>query len=121
MGHDVTLKPTEPGEMTVRIVNDCGCEASNKATYTYTVVNAGPMSYPNPVTTSILPIDIMRYDDSTLYTVELWHQTYGRKGIHSTTGNRVEFDVSDLPTDWYQLVLHHNGQILDSGSVYIQH
>ena len=120
-GHDVTLKPTEAGEMTVRIVNDCGCEASNKATYTYTVVNTGPMSYPNPVTTSILPIDIMRYDDSTLYTVELWHQTYGRKGIHSTTGNRVEFDVSDLPTDWYQLVLHRSGQILDSGSVYIQH
>ena len=120
-GHDVTLIPTEAGEMTVRIVNDCGCEASNKATYTYTVVNTGPMSYPNPVTTSILPIDIMRYDDSTLYTVELWHQTYGRKGIHSTTGNRVEFDVSDLPTDWYQLVLHRSGQILDSGSVYIQH
>ena len=120
-GHDVTLRPTEAGEMTVRIVNDCGCEASNKATYTYTVVNTGPMSYPNPVTTSILPIDIMRYDDSTLYTVELWHQTYGRKDSQSTTGDRVEFDVSGLPTDWYQLVLHRSGQILDSGSVYIQH
>ncbi len=120
MGHDVTLKPTEPGEMTVRIVNDCGCEASNKATYTYTVVNAGPMSYPNPVTTIILPIDIMRYDDSTsLYTIELWHQTYGRVRIISTTGDHVELDVSGLPTDWYQLVLLHNGQILDSGNVLI--
>ena len=119
-GHDVTLKPTEAGEMTVRVVNDCGCETRNKATYTYTVVNAGPMSYPNPVTTSILPIDIMRYDDAVaLYTVELWHQTYGRVRSISTTGNHVELDVSGLPTDWYQLVLLRNWQILDSGNVLI--
>ena len=119
-GHDVTLKPTEVGEMTVRIVNDCGCETSNEATYTYTVVNAGPMSYPNPVTTSILPIDIMRYDDAVaLYTVELWHQTYGRVRSISTTGNHVELDVSGLPTDWYQLVLLRNWQTLDSGNVLI--
>ena len=119
-GHNVTLRPTEAGEMTVRIVNDCGCEASNKATYTYTVVNTGPMSYPNPVTTSILPIDIMRYDDAiALYTVELWHQLQGRVQTWSTTGNHVDFDVSGLPNDWYQLVLLRNGQILDSGSVLI--
>lgn len=119
-GHNVTLRPTEVGEMTVRIVNDCGCEASNEATYTYSVVNAGPMSYPNPVTTSIFPIDIMRYDDAiALYTVELWHQSYGRVRIMSTTGNHVELEISGLPNDWYQLVLLRNGQILDSGSVLI--
>ena len=119
-GHNVTLRPTEVGEMTVRIVNDCGCEASNEATYTYSVVNAGPMSYPNPVTTSILPIDIMRYDDAiALYTVELWHQSYGRVRIMSTTGNHVELEISGLPNDWYQLVLLRNNQILDSGSVLI--
>ena len=119
-GHNVTLRPTEVGEMTVRIVNDCGCEASNEATYTYTVVNTGPMSYPNPVTTSILPIDIMRYDDAiALYTVELWHQSYGRVRIMSTTGNHVELEISGLPNDWYQLVLLRNNQILDSGSVLI--
>ncbi len=121
-GHDVTLKPTEAGEMTVRVVNNCGCEASNEATYTYSVVNAGPMSYPNPVTTSILPVDIIRYDNTEgLYTVDLWHQAYGRARTMSTTGNHIELDVSDLPTDWYYLVLLYHNQILDSGNVYIQH
>ena len=122
VGRSITVKPDQIGEMTVRIVNDCGCAVSNEATYTYSVVDVRPMSYPNPVTTSFLPIDIIRYDNTeTLYTVDLWHQVYGRACSMSTTGTHVELDVSSLPTDWYQLVLHHNGQILDSGSVYIQH
>ena len=121
-GHDVALQPVEAGEMTVRVVNSCGCEASNEATYTYSVVNAGPMSYPNPVTTAILPIDIMRYDDdAALCTIELWHSAQGRVDSMSTTGNRIELYVSDLPADWYQLVLLRNGQILDSGNVLISH
>lgn len=122
MGHDVTLQPVESGEMEVRIVNNCGCENSNEATYTYSVVNAGPMSYPNPVTTAILPIDIMRYDDdAALCTIELWHYAQGRVDSMSTTGNRIELYVSDLPADWYQLVLLRNGQIIDSGNVLISH
>ena len=122
VGRSITVKPDQIGEMTVRIVNDCGCAVSNEATYTYSVVDVRPMSYPNPVTTSILPIDIIRYDNTeTLYTVDLWHPVYGRACSMSTTENHVELDVSSLQTDWYQLVLHFNGQILDSGSVYIQH
>ena len=58
---------------------------------------------------------------NVFFIVGTANKSYVRARSISTTGNYVELDVSSLPTDWYQLVLHFNGQILDSGSVYIQH
>ena len=65
--------------------------------------------------------DFLTYEKICFFIVGTANKSYGRACGISTTENYVELDVSSLPTDWYQLVLHYNGQILDSGSVYIQH
>lgn len=123
-GRSITLTPTEMGEMTVRIVNDCGCETSNETTYTYSVYNISPLSYPNPNITPILPVnfEIERFGQTDeFYNLDLWHQTYGRVRHKVTNESNVNIPVGDLPEGWYQIVLSLDGQILDSGSVYIQH
>ena len=123
-GRSITLTPTEMGEMTVRIVNDCGCETSNETTYTYSVYNIRPLSYPNPNTTPTLPVnfEIERFGQTDeFYNLDLWHQTYGRVRHKVTNESNVNLPVGDLPEGWYQIVLSLDGQILDSGSVYIQH
>ncbi len=123
-GRSITLTPTEMGEMTVRIVNDCGCETSNETTYTYSVYNIRPLSYPNPNTTPTLPVnfEIERFGQTDeFYNLDLWHQTYGRVRHKVTNESNVNIPVGDLPEGWYQIVLSLDGQILDSGSVYIQH
>ena len=123
-GRSITLTPTEMGKMTVRIVNDCGCETSNETTYTYSVYNIRPLSYPNPNTTPTLPVnfEIERFGQTDeFYNLDLWHQTYGRVRHKVTNESNVNLPVGDLPEGWYQIVLSLDGQILDSGSVYIQH
>lgn len=123
-GRSITLTPTEMGKMTVRIVNDCGCETSNETTYTYSVYNISPLSYPNPNTTPTLPVnfEIERFGQTDeFYNLDLWHQTYGRVRHKVTNESNVNLPVGDLPEGWYQIVLSLDGQILDSGSVYIQH
>lgn len=123
-GRSVTLKPTETGNMTVRIVNDCGCETSNETTYTYSVHDIRPMSYPNPNITPMMPIDfeVEQFGVTDgFYNLDLWHQTYGRVRRKVTRETSTNIYVGDLPEGWYQIVLSYNGQILDSGSVYIQH
>lgn len=123
-GRSVTLKPTETGNMTVRIVNDCGCETGNESTYTYSVHDIRPLSYPNPNITPMMPINFEAEQFGVtdgFYNLDLWHQTYGRVRRQVTRETSTNIYVGDLPEGWYQIVLSYNGQILDSGNVYIQH
>ena len=118
-GRSVTLRPTETGEMTVRIVNDCGCGSNKETTYTFTVVNTG-LFYSNPVTTSNLEVDILNTGETDgLYTIEIWHEAYGCVRHITTQDNNEQINVSDLPNGWYQIVLRKDGQLIDSGNIMI--
>jgi hypothetical protein len=123
-GHSVTLKPTQKGKMTVRVVNDCGCEGSKETTYTYSVGQVRPLSYPNPNTAPIFPIDLEIEQFGQMdgfYTIEMWHEQYGRVKSVTLLDTHVDIDVSDLPMGWYQIVLRHGDTILDSGNIFIRH
>ena len=118
-GRSVTLRPTETGEMTVRIVNDCGCGSNKETTYTFTVVNTG-LFYSNPITTSNLEVDILNTGETDgLYTIEIWHEAYGCVRHITTQDNNEQINVSDLPNGWYQIVLRKDGQLIDSGNIVI--
>ena len=121
VGRNLTLKPTESGNMTVRIVNDCGCSNDNEVVYTYSVAKFRLMDFPNPVITPILNIEIKPIGVSDEpYLVDLWY--HGNRVQHIVTmDNSVGIDVSNLPTGWYQLVLSQNGETLESSNVLIQH
>jgi hypothetical protein len=121
VGRNLTLKPTESGNMTVRIVNDCGCSNDNEVVYTYSVAKLRLMDFPNPVVTPILNIEIKPIGVSDEpYLVDLWY--HGNRVQHIVTmDNSVGIDVSNLPTGWYQLVLSQNGETLESSNVLIQH
>ena len=123
-GRSVTLRPTQQGKMTVRVVNDCGCEGSKETTYTYSVGQVRPLSYPNPNTAPIFPIDLEIEQFGQMdgfYTIEMWHEQYGRVKSVTLLDTHVDIDVSDLPMGWYQIVLRHGDTILDSGNIFIRH
>ena len=122
-GRSVTLKPTQQGQMTVRVVNDCGCETSNEATYTYSVFMVR-LSFPNPSLRPILPIDweIEPFGQMDgFYTIEMWNEQYGRVKVATVHGNHVDVDVSDLPAGWYQIILRKGDILIESASVFIRH
>ena len=120
-GHSVTLTPTQEGQMTIRIVNDCGCNSSKETTYTYTVRDFG-FNYPNPVITPNLEIEIIDFGEMDgFYTIEMWNDKYNRVKYVIVRDSHVDIDVSDLPMGWYQIVLRHGADIIDSGNIFIQH
>lgn len=122
-GRSVTIKPTQTGQMTVRVVNDCGCETSNETAYTYSVINSR-FSYPNPNTSPVLPIDLEIEQFGQMdgfYTIEMWQERYGRMKVVSVNSNHVDIDVSDLPMGWYQIILRHGNTIIESANVMIRH
>lgn len=123
-GRSITLKPTQHGQMTVRVVNECGCETNNETTYTYSIAAVNPMSYPNPNTTPTVPIDlsIEEYGEMDgFYTLEMWNDKYTRVKYVIVRDSHVDIDVSDLPMGWYQIVLRHGADIIDSGNIFIRH
>lgn len=118
-GRSVTLTPTQEGQMTIRIVNDCGCNSSKETTYTYTVRDFG-FNYPNPVITPNLEIEIIDFGEMDgFYTIEMWNDKYTRVRYVSTQEDHVQINVSDLPNGWYQIVLRKDGELIDSGNVMI--
>ena len=118
-GRSVTLTPTQKGQMTIRIVNDCGCNSSKETTYTYTVRDFG-FNYPNPVITPNLEIEIIDFGEMDgFYTIEMWNDKYTRVRYVSTQEDHVQINVSDLPNGWYQIVLRKDGELIDSGNVMI--
>lgn len=120
-GRSVTLTPTQKGQMTIRIVNDCGCNSSKETTYTYTVRDFG-FNYPNPVITPNLEIEIIDFGEMDgFYTIEMWNDKYTRVKYVIVRDSHVDIDVSDLPMGWYQIVLRHGADIIDSGNIFIRH
>lgn len=136
-GRSVSLTPTKAGILTIRVVNDCGCPTRNETTYTFDILSTVRppyinMSYPNPVTTSTLPVVVEQdhsnasdiavqsiADDLPEYTIELWSDLLGRVRTITSNEPRVEIDIAGLPSGWYQLLLLQNGQLIDSGKVLI--
>ena len=119
IGRSVTLTPTQEGQMTIRIVNECGCNSSKETTYTYTVRNYG-LRYPNPVNTPNLELEIIKIGEMDgFYTIELWQEQYGRVKYITTQEDNVQINVSDLPNGWYQIVLRKDGELIDSGNIMI--
>ena len=107
--------------MTIRIVNDCGCNSSKETTYTYTVRDFG-FNYPNPVITPNLEIEIIDFGEMDgFYTIEMWNDKYTRVKYVIVRDSHVDIDVSDLPMGWYQIVLRHGADIIDSGNIFIRH
>ena len=134
-GRTVRLKPTQEGELTIRIVNECGCETKNEVSYTFAITQmATQLTYPNPAFGSTLDVTII--DNTTtndtapmsrtrsttagqVYTLELWSATLGRVRSVNTSATTVSIDIVGLPEGWYQLLLKQDGEILSAGNVKI--
>ena len=126
-GKSITITPTEAGILTIRIVNDCSCSQRSENTYNITVTGR-IMSFPNPVTTSTLPIEIdfegnaarSSSRTTTSHTVELWSEQLGRVRAAKVDGSLINMDVSGLPNGWYQILLiEGEGNILESNLIYV--
>lgn len=118
-GRSITLTPTREGLMTIRIVNDCGCDSNKETAYTYVVRDFG-LIYPNPVITPDMEIEIIKFEEnSNSYAIDIWNEQYGRVRNITTQEDNVQIDVSDLPNGWYQIVLRKDGELIDSGNVMI--
>ena len=132
-GKSIAITPREVGIMTVRIVNECSCAQRSERTYSFTVTGKLPaiMSFPNPVTTTILPIELntvgvtisrgMNSYSSVnkALSVELWHEQFGRVRSINVYDSHISLDVGGLLGGWYQIILLHNGNVIESNVVYI--
>lgn len=140
IGRTVNIKPTQSGKLTIRIVNDCGCETQNETTYSFSVREQYvELQYANPTNGSVLQVQVVEtpvstesyllssaqtytYDnDLQAYTLELWSGTLGRSRSITTTQRQVDIDIVGIPAGWYQLLLLQEGEIIEANNVYINH
>lgn len=133
-GRTVRIKPTTSGKLTIRIVNDCGCETKNEVTYTFSVSEQHvQLQYTNPANGSVLnvkvvnnaaantltaPMQAYAYDNELqVYTIELWSGTLGKISSITTSQDQVNIDIAGLPNGWYQLLLVQDGEIIETDNV----
>lgn len=136
-GRTVRIKPTTSGKLTIRIVNDCGCETKNEITYTFSVSEQHvQLLYANPANGSVLNVKIVDNSanatantlaapmqthlcnsEAKVYTIELWSGTLGKISSITTSQDQVNIDIAGLPNGWYQLLLVQNGEIIETENV----
>ena len=133
-GRTVRIKPTTSGKLTIRIVNDCGCETKNEVTYTFSVSEQHvQLLYANPANGSVLNVKVVNNaavntlaapmqtymcdSEEKVYTIELWSGTLGKISSTTTSQDQVNIDIAGLPNGWYQLLLVQDGKIIETDNV----
>lgn len=133
-GRTVRIKPTTSGKLTIRIVNDCGCETKNEVTYTFSVSEQHvQLQYTNPANGSVLNVKVVNNaavntlaapmqtymcdSEEKVYTIELWSGTLGKISSITTSQDQVNIDIAGLPNGWYQLLLVQDGEIIETDNV----
>ena len=142
-GRTIYVTPRTTGPITIRIVNECGCEPINETTYSYNVREPYVhLAYENPTSANMLNVRLVvpaatgvnsemflleqayeLYENSSneIYTIELWSDMLGKIKTVTTTESQIGMDIAGLPNGWYQVLLKLNGEYIATGNLKINH